>query len=572
MKNLFVKMISALLIVALITSVCALPTTALAADTDVDFEDNTVNISENNDVPQAAFAVATAKTVAVIYIDGSGKVFSGTANVVAGDDTVILREALAILGLDIAGTSVSNFFVLKSGKLTDGYKGTYVPQNVSLSNPTVAIYNPATEREISGLQLIAGQNLHVISLKSLMIQVGITVHGLIRDSEVTTILASKNQELPKAYLSPVFGKASMAVGESQQLYVLAVNPVNTVYTANWDSSNTSVAVVDQGGKLVAKAAGKTTVSVSFGGQRVYMGIEVILLPNELNNSMSAQEAFDLLKSRPQFTASESWHKVSGNHATLGVTAATTLKIDSSWDVFVTRNGVKGAALTNQTVSLRGGDTVELWKLVKEEVTPVPPIGTVPTNPPVTVTPEVPAVTQAAELKDSQTLKEGYDALMKLSNVVNNESNIDGNHAIIRISGPISLKVGATWDVYLTSANGAKTGPHSNKELAVEKGSWIEIWKVGVVTPASGVFTVEHKSNLRDFFNAAVATGAFDAEWSKDRGTHFVLVAARGAEVNVDLSGRIAYLQKAGEAKSARVYGNVTLHSGDTLECWWAPTN
>lgn len=71
-------------------------------------------------------------------------------------------------------------------------------------------------------------------------------------------------------------KAALTMNKGTQTYVsYKVNPTGATTTLKWKSSNKNVAAVDQTGKIVAKKAGKATITVTANGKKATVKVSVV---------------------------------------------------------------------------------------------------------------------------------------------------------------------------------------------------------------------------------------------------------------------------------------------------------
>lgn len=213
-------------------------------------------------------------------------------------------------------------------------------------------------------------------------------------------------------------------------------------------------------------------------------------------------------------------------------------------VFRIRDDVKTQRVATGFVTVQGGDVLEIW-------------------------PFTPAPTNKVEVRitDSMTRDQARTVIANLGNHILGDIISDTGRFAFTVNGPIRIaSIGSSWDIYVKRGD-TNHGPYSTGvALNLRAGDIVEIWKVGVTLPSAGRWVIPAASSKEALYNSMLEL--LDPSSGRDANTgHLNLLFRRGVVAEIDVTGRSAFLIRAGSSTSTRVTGVVTVYGGDRLEFW-----
>lgn len=211
---------------------------------------------------------------AIATVDQNGKVTAlktGFAGIIA---KVGGKAATAVVQVSSASQTVSTVTVAPSAA-TVGVGETLALQATARDSAGNVISNAPISWSVSNHEIISVSSSGVVTgLHVGNGQVTATSGGK-SGSAVINVTTASSPTVASVSVSPT--SASVAVGSSTTLQATARDASNNVIpgaTMAWSSSNTSIATVDQNGKVTGVAGGSATITVSSGGKSATAAVTV----------------------------------------------------------------------------------------------------------------------------------------------------------------------------------------------------------------------------------------------------------------------------------------------------------
>ena len=137
-------------------------------------------------------------------------------------------------------------------------------------------------------------------------------------------------------------KAALTMNKGTQTYVsYKVNPTGATTTLKWKSSNKNVAAVDQTGKIVAKKAGKATITVTANGKKATVKVSVV----DPCTSVKVQSALTLKAGKSAKLKVTTTPKTTGQKATFKSSNKKVATVDSKGRVKALKKGTAKITVT-----------------------------------------------------------------------------------------------------------------------------------------------------------------------------------------------------------------------------------
>ena len=137
-------------------------------------------------------------------------------------------------------------------------------------------------------------------------------------------------------------KAALTMNKGTQTYVsYKVNPTGATTTLKWKSSNKNVAAVDQTGKIVAKKAGKATITVTANGKKATVKVSVV----DPCTSVKVQSKLTLKAGKSAKLKVTTTPKTTGQKATFKSSNKKVATVDSKGKVKALKKGTAKITVT-----------------------------------------------------------------------------------------------------------------------------------------------------------------------------------------------------------------------------------
>ncbi|MCI7627848.1 MAG: Ig-like domain-containing protein [Blautia glucerasea] len=137
-------------------------------------------------------------------------------------------------------------------------------------------------------------------------------------------------------------KAALTMNKGTQTYVsYKVNPTGATTTLKWKSSNKNVAAVDQTGKIVAKKAGKATITVTANGKKATVKVSVV----DPCTSVKVQSALTLKAGKSAKLKVTTTPKTTGQKAAFKSSNKKVATVDSKGKVKALKKGTAKITVT-----------------------------------------------------------------------------------------------------------------------------------------------------------------------------------------------------------------------------------
>lgn len=257
-----------------------------------------------------AFADVTFSSKKYVYVKANNQLFNGTVNTsgVTYRIPVDLNEDVKILALTTGMSMAHEIAYTLHVTLNETPAPTATPVPTATPAPTetpaptpAAVAATSLKVSVSKLTLKAGASRTVSAIATPANTTDKVVYtsqnpsvATVNDAgKITAKAAGKTKITVKAgskektiavtvtkkavkVKSLKIKKAALTMNKGTQTYVsYKVNPTGATTTLKWKSSNKKVAAVDQTGKIVAKKAGKATITVTANGKKATVKVSVV---------------------------------------------------------------------------------------------------------------------------------------------------------------------------------------------------------------------------------------------------------------------------------------------------------
>lgn len=257
-----------------------------------------------------AFADVTFSSKKYVYVKANNQLFNGTVNTsgVTYRIPVDLNEDVKILALTTGMSMAHEIAYTLHVTLNETPAPTATPVPTATPAPTetpaptpAAVAATSLKVSVSKLTLKAGASRTVSAIAAPANTTDKVVYtsqnpsvATVNDAgKITAKAAGKTKITVKAgskektiavtvtkkavkVKSLKIKKAALTMNKGTQTYVsYKVNPTGATTTLKWKSSNKKVAAVDQTGKIVAKKAGKATITVTANGKKATVKVSVV---------------------------------------------------------------------------------------------------------------------------------------------------------------------------------------------------------------------------------------------------------------------------------------------------------
>lgn len=251
-----------------------------------------------------AFADVTFSSKKYVYVKANNQLFNGTVNTsgVTYRIPVDLNEDVKILALTTGMSMAHEIAYTLHVTLNETPAPTATPTPTETPAPTpAAVAATSLKVSVSKLTLKAGASRTVSAIAAPANTTDKVVYtsqnpsvATVNDAgKITAKAAGKTKITVKAgskektiavtvtkkavkVKSLKIKKAALTMNKGTQTYVsYKVNPTGATTTLKWKSSNKNVAAVDQTGKIVAKKAGKATITVTANGKKATVKVSVV---------------------------------------------------------------------------------------------------------------------------------------------------------------------------------------------------------------------------------------------------------------------------------------------------------
>lgn len=257
-----------------------------------------------------AFADVTFSSKKYVYVKANNQLFNGTVNTsgVTYRIPVDLNEDVKILALTTGMSMAHEIAYTLHVTLNETPAPTATPVPTATPAPTetpvptpAAVAATSLKVSVSKLTLKAGASRTVSAIATPANTTDKVVYtsqnpsvATVNDAgKITAKAAGKTKITVKAgskektiavtvtkkavkVKSLKIKKAALTMNKGTQTYVsYKVNPTGATTTLKWKSSNKNVAAVDQTGKIVAKKAGKATITVTANGKKATVKLSVV---------------------------------------------------------------------------------------------------------------------------------------------------------------------------------------------------------------------------------------------------------------------------------------------------------
>lgn len=257
-----------------------------------------------------AFADVTFSSKKYVYVKANNQLFNGTVNTsgVTYRIPVDLNEDVKILALTTGMSMAHEIAYTLHVTLNETPAPTATPVPTATPAPTetpaptpAAVAATSLKVSVSKLTLKAGASRTVSAIATPANTTDKVVYtsqnpsvATVNDAgKITAKAAGKTKITVKAgskektiavtvtkkavkVKSLKIKKAALTMNKGTQTYVsYKVNPTGATTTLKWKSSNKNVAAVDQTGKIVAKKAGKATITVTANGKKATVKVSVV---------------------------------------------------------------------------------------------------------------------------------------------------------------------------------------------------------------------------------------------------------------------------------------------------------
>ena len=317
-----------------------------------------------------AFADVTFSSKKYVYVKANNQLFNGTVNTsgVTYRIPVDLNEDVKILALTTGMSMAHEIAYTLHVTLNETPAPTATPTPTETPAPTpAAVAATSLKVSVSKLTLKAGASRTVSAIAAPANTTDKVVYtsqnpsvATVNDAgKITAKAAGKTKITVKAgskeksiavtvtkkavkVKSLKMKKAALTMNKGTQTYVsYKVNPTGATTTLKWKSSNKNVAAVDQTGKIVAKKAGKATITVTANGKKATVKVSVV----DPCTSVKVQSALTLKAGKSAKLKVTTTPKTTGQKATFKSSNKKVATVDSKGKVKALKKGTAKITVT-----------------------------------------------------------------------------------------------------------------------------------------------------------------------------------------------------------------------------------
>ena len=323
-----------------------------------------------------AFADVTFSSKKYVYVKANNQLFNGTVNTsgVTYRIPVDLNEDVKILALTTGMSVAHEIAYTLHVTLNEAPAPTATPVPTATPAPTetpaptpAAVAATSLKVSVSKLTLKAGASRTVSAIAAPANTTDKVVYtsqnpsvATVNDAgKITAKAAGKTKITVKAgskektiavtvtkkavkVKSLKMKKAALTMNKGTQTYVsYKVNPTGATTTLKWKSSNKNVAAVDQTGKIVAKKAGKATITVTVNGKKATVKVSVV----DPCTSVKVQSALTLKAGKSAKLKVTTTPKTTGQKAAFKSSNKKVATVDSKGKVKALKKGTAKITVT-----------------------------------------------------------------------------------------------------------------------------------------------------------------------------------------------------------------------------------
>ncbi len=317
-----------------------------------------------------AFADVTFSSKKYVYVKANNQLFNGTVNTsgVTYRIPVDLNEDVKILALTTGMSMAHEIAYTLHVTLNETPAPTATPTPTETPAPTpAAVAATSLKVSVSKLTLKAGASRTVSAIvapanttdKVVYTSQNPSVATVNDAGKITAKAAGKTKITVKAgskektiavtvtkkavkVKSLKIKKAALTMNKGTQTYVsYKVNPTGATTTLKWKSSNKNVAAVDQTGKIVAKKAGKATITVTANGKKATVKVSVV----DPCTSVKVQSALTLKAGKSAKLKVTTTPKTTGQKAAFKSSNKKVATVDSKGKVKALKKGTAKITVT-----------------------------------------------------------------------------------------------------------------------------------------------------------------------------------------------------------------------------------
>ena len=317
-----------------------------------------------------AFADVTFSSKKYVYVKANNQLFNGTENTsgVTYRIPVDLNEDVKILALTTGMSVAHEIAYTLHVTLNEAPAPTATPTPTETPAPTpAAVAATSLKVSVSKLSLKAGASRTVSAIAAPANTTDKVVYtsqnpsvATVNDAgKITAKAAGKTKITVKAgskektiavtvtkkavkVKSLKIKKAALTMNKGTQTYVsYKVNPTGATTTLKWKSSNKNVAAVDQTGKIVAKKAGKATITVTANGKKATVKVSVV----DPCTRVKVQRALTLKAGKSAKLKVATTPKTTGQKATFKSSNKKVATVDSKGRVKALKKGTAKITIT-----------------------------------------------------------------------------------------------------------------------------------------------------------------------------------------------------------------------------------
>lgn len=317
-----------------------------------------------------AFADVTFSSKKYVYVKANNQLFNGTVNTsgVTYRIPVDLNEDVKILALTTGMSMAHEIAYTLHVTLNETPAPTATPTPTETPAPTpAAVAATSLKVSVSKLTLKAGASRTVSAIAAPANTTDKVVYtsqnpsvATVNDAgKITAKAAGKTKITVKAgskektiavtvtkkavkVKSLKMKKAALTMNKGTQTYVsYKVNPTGATTTLKWKSSNKNVAAVDQTGKIVAKKAGKATITVTANGKKATVKVSVV----DPCTSVKVQSALTLKAGKSAKLKVTTTPKTTGQKAAFKSSNKKVATVDSKGKVKALKKGTAKITVT-----------------------------------------------------------------------------------------------------------------------------------------------------------------------------------------------------------------------------------
>ena len=317
-----------------------------------------------------AFADVTFSSKKYVYVKANNQLFNGTVNTsgVTYRIPVDLNEDVKILALTTGMSMAHEIAYTLHVTLNETPAPTATPTPTETPAPTpAAVAATSLKVSVSKLTLKAGASRTVSAIAAPANTTDKVVYtsqnpsvATVNDAgKITAKAAGKTKITVKAgskektiavtvtkkavkVKSLKMKKAALTMNKGTQTYVsYKVNPTGATTTLKWKSSNKNVAAVDQTGKIVAKKAGKATITVTVNGKKATVKVSVV----DPCTSVKVQSALTLKAGKSAKLKVTTTPKTTGQKAAFKSSNKKVATVDSKGKVKALKKGTAKITVT-----------------------------------------------------------------------------------------------------------------------------------------------------------------------------------------------------------------------------------